>query len=69
MTHGTKRAEIDFSMSSIIFVYAESKTERFYAQLFMQRLEFDDLKLITEIKNGPARFRHIHIGLHHICDP
>ena len=43
LTHGTKRAEIDFMVFLTIFEYAESNAEWCQAQLFMQRLEFYDL--------------------------
>ena len=49
MTHGTKRAEIDFTVFLTIFEYAESNAERCQAQLFMQRLEFYDSKLVSKI--------------------
>ena len=38
LTHGTKRAEIDFMVLLTIFEYAESNAEWCQAQLFMQRL-------------------------------
>ena len=49
MTHGTKRAEIDLMVFLTIFEYAESNAERCQAQLFMQRLEFYDSKLVLKI--------------------
>ena len=49
LTHGTKLAEIDFLVFLTIFEYAESNAERCRAQLFMQRLEFYDLKLVSKI--------------------
>ena len=49
LTHGTKRAEIDFTVFLTIFEYAESNAERCQAQIFMQRLEFYDLKLTSKI--------------------
>ena len=49
LTHDTKLAEIDFMVCLIIFEYAESDAERCQAQLFMQRLEFYDLKLASKI--------------------
>ena len=49
LTHGTKRAEIDFMVFLTIFEYAESNAEWCQAQLFMQRLEFYDLKLSSKI--------------------
>ena len=49
LTHGTKLAEIDFMVFLTIFEYAESNAERCQAQLFMQRLEFYDLKLASKI--------------------
>ena len=48
MTHGTKRAEIDFTVFLTIFEYAESNAERCQAQLFTQRLEFYDSKIGPE---------------------
>ena len=48
LTHGTKRAEINFLVFLTIFEYAESDAEWCQAQLFMQRLEFHDLKLGLE---------------------
>ena len=74
MTHGTKRAEIDFMVFLTIFEYAESNAERCQAQLFMQRLEFYDSKLVSTIarkslKNKGvsklwASTRHIHAALY-----
>ena len=74
MTHGTKRAEIDFTVFLTIFEYAESNAKRCQAQLFMQRLEFYDLKLVSKIarkslKNKgvsklSASTRHIHAALY-----
>ena len=49
LTHGTKLAEIDFMVFLTIFEYAESNAEGCQAQLFMQRLEFYDLKLALKI--------------------
>ena len=49
LTHGTKLAEIDFMVFLTFFEYAESNAERCQAQLFMQRLEFHDLKLASKI--------------------
>ena len=49
LTHGTKRAEIDFMVFLTIFEYAESNAEWCQAQLFMQRLEFYDLKSASKI--------------------
>ena len=49
LTHGTKLAEIDFLVFLTIFEYAESNAERCQAQLFTQRLEFYDLKLVSKI--------------------
>ena len=49
LTHGTKRAEIDFMVFLTIFEYAESNAEWCQAQLFMQRREFYDLKLASKI--------------------
>ena len=49
LTHGTKLAEIDFLVFLAIFEYAESDAERCQAQLFMQRPEFYDLKLVSKI--------------------
>ena len=49
MTHGTKSAEIDFTVFLTIFEYAESNAERCQAQIFMQRLEFYDSKLVSKI--------------------
>ena len=49
LTHGTKLAKIDFLVFLTIFEYAESNAEWCQAQLFMQRLEFWDLKLVSKI--------------------
>ena len=49
LTHGTKLAEIDFMVFLTIFEYAESNAERCQAQLFMQRLEFYEIKLASTI--------------------
>ena len=49
LTHGTKLAEIYFLVFLTIFEYAESNAERCQAQLFTQRLEFHDLKLVSKI--------------------
>ena len=54
-------------MFATIFENAESNAERHLVQLFIQRLELYDLKLVTKIDNGPARCRPIDI--HHIGDP
>ena len=74
MTHGTKRTEIDFTVFLTIFQYAESNAERCQAQIFMQRLEFYDSKLVSKIarkslKNKGvsklwASTRHIHAALY-----
>ena len=61
LTDGTKLAEIDFMVLLTIFEYAECNAERCQAQLFMQRLEFYDLKLASKIAQqgslpkGPTR--------------
>ena len=47
-SYGTKRAKV-FQSFSIIFVYAKSYVEWCYAQLFMQRYEFGDIKLVLKI--------------------
>ena len=39
LTHDTKLAEIDFLGFLTIFEYAQSNTERWQAQIFMQRHE------------------------------
>ena len=63
LTHGTKLAEIDFMVFLTIFEYAESNAERCQAQLFMQRLEFRDLKLAPKIaqkslkKKGVSQYK------------
>ena len=49
LTHGTKLAEIDFFVFLTIFGYAESNAERCQAQIFMQRLELFDSKLVSKI--------------------
>ena len=55
LTHGTKRAEIDFMVLLTIFEYAESNAEWCQAQLFMQRLEFYDLKSASKIARKSLR--------------
>ena len=55
LTHGTKRAEIDFMMLLTIFEHAESNAEWCQAQLFMQRLEFYDLKSASKIARKSLR--------------
>ena len=49
LTHGTKLAEIDFMVFLTIFEYAEFNAEWCQAKLFMQRLEFYDLKWVSKI--------------------
>ena len=59
MTHGTKLAEIDFTVFLTIFEYAESNAERCQAQLFMQKLEFYDLKLVSKIARKSLKNRGV----------
>ena len=74
LTHGTKLAEIDFMVFLTIFEYAEFNAEWCQAQLFMQRLEFYDLILASEIarkslKNkGDSQYTR-HMYACYICDP
>ena len=77
LTHGTKLAEIDFCVFLIIFGYTESNAERCQAQIFMQRLELFDSKLVpkiarkslnnTDVSNVWANTRHMYAWF--ICYP
>ena len=74
LTHGTKRAEIDFMVFLTIFEYAESNAEWCQAHLFMQRLEFYDLKLSSKIarksvKNKGFSTYKAYMYACFICDP
>ena len=47
--HSMRSAKINFTMFLTFFEYAESNAERCLVHLFMQRLEFYDLKLVSII--------------------
>ena len=49
VTHRMRSAKIIFSTFLIFFENAESNAERCQVQLFVQRLEFYDLKLALKI--------------------
>ena len=49
VTHDMRRAKINFTMFLTFFEYVEFNAERCQVQLFMQRLEFYNLKLALKI--------------------